>query len=99
MKHYFSPISVVSCSSYLLLIADDTSQQISLDVAYDLRCQSDQLRVTKSTRVYGISHCPINENSVALIISDSRVLLWQLKTIDYEVTIGIACCVFEYIVL
>ena len=68
----------------MFFITDEPNQQYPLDVAYDLRCQSDQLRVTKSTRVYGISHCPVNENSVALVISDSRVLLWQLKTIDYE---------------
>ena len=68
----------------MFCLAEESSPYF-MDLSYDLRCQSDQLRVTKSTRIYGIAHCPINENTVALVISDSRVLLWQLKTIDYEV--------------
>ena len=56
-----------------------------LDVAYDLRCQSDPLRVTKNNRVFAATVCPVAEMSIALVMSDSRVLLWELKTVDYQV--------------
>lgn len=59
---------------------DDTPPNVSLDVAYDLRCQSDPLRVTRHNRVYGSSMCPVSERCVALIMSDSRVIFWELQT-------------------
>ncbi|KAK7498382.1 hypothetical protein BaRGS_00010336, partial [Batillaria attramentaria] len=59
---------------------DDTPPNVSQDVAYDLRCQSDPLRVTRHNRVYGASVCPVSEKSVALIMSDSRVIFWELQT-------------------
>lgn len=59
---------------------DDTPPNVSLDVAYDLRCQSDPLRVTRHNRVYCASLCPVSEKSVALIMSDSRVIFWELQT-------------------
>ncbi|KAK7110591.1 WD repeat-containing protein 11-like [Littorina saxatilis] len=58
---------------------DDTPPNISQDVAYDLRCQSDPLRVTRHNRVYGASLFPVSENNVALIMSDSRVIFWELQ--------------------
>ena len=56
-----------------------------IDCTYDLRCQSDALRVTKNNRVYGIGCCPVTEMKVALILSDSRLLVWEFKTVDYQV--------------
>ncbi|XP_077991912.1 WD repeat-containing protein 11-like isoform X2 [Glandiceps talaboti] len=53
------------------------------DVVYDLRCQSDHLRVTKHVRPFGIYSCPCTERSVALIMNDGRVMIWSLKTTEY----------------
>lgn len=57
-----------------------------LDVTYDLRCQSDPLRVTKNSRVYAITFCPVSEMKAGLVMSDSRLLVLELKTIDYQVS-------------
>ncbi|MEE6486633.1 hypothetical protein FKM82_014655 [Ascaphus truei] len=50
------------------------------EMTYDLRCQCDAIRVTKTVRPYSITCCPINENAAALIISDGRVMIWELKS-------------------
>ncbi|XP_048448926.1 WD repeat-containing protein 11-like [Rhincodon typus] len=50
------------------------------ELTYDLRCQCDAIRVTKTVRPFNMVCCPINENSAALIVSDGRVMLWELKT-------------------
>ena len=74
-------------SSDLHFIADDTPPNVSMDVAYDLRCQSDPLRVTRHNRVYGASLCPASEKKVALIMSDSRVIFWELQTAEILVSV------------
>ncbi|XP_071090050.1 WD repeat-containing protein 11-like isoform X1 [Haliotis cracherodii] len=66
---------------------DDTPPNVSLDVAYDLRCQSDPLRVTRHNRVYGIAASLISERTMALIMSDSRVIFWDLHTMDTPIEI------------
>ncbi|XP_070541595.1 WD repeat-containing protein 11-like isoform X2 [Ptychodera flava] len=53
------------------------------DVIYDLRCQSDHLRVTKHVRPFGIYRCPVTERSCALIMNDGRIMIWSLKTTDH----------------
>ncbi|XP_077868471.1 WD repeat-containing protein 11 [Saccoglossus kowalevskii] len=53
------------------------------DVIYDVRCQSDHLRVTKHVRPFGIYACPCSERQVALIMNDGRVLIWTLKTTEH----------------
>ena len=68
---------------YLLhLITDNLSTKISLDVIYDLRCQTDQLRLTKQSRVCGVAMCPVLENKIALLITDSRLLLWKIQLVE-----------------
>lgn len=46
---------------------------------YDLRSQCDAIRVTKTVRPYRVVICPVNENAAALVVSDGRVMLWELK--------------------
>ncbi|ESP00415.1 hypothetical protein LOTGIDRAFT_140712, partial [Lottia gigantea] len=58
---------------------DDSPPSVSLDVAYELRCQSDPLRITRHQKVFGIMVCPVSESSVALVMSDSRVIFWEMK--------------------
>ncbi|KAH9489673.1 WD repeat-containing protein 11, partial [Bulinus truncatus] len=57
---------------------DDTPTQLSMEVAYDLRCQSDPLRVTRHNKLFCSALCPVTEKMVALIMSDSRVMFWEL---------------------
>ncbi|XP_015672733.1 WD repeat-containing protein 11 [Protobothrops mucrosquamatus] len=50
------------------------------ELIYDLRSQCDAIRVTKTVRPFSMVSCPVNENSVALIVSDGRVMIWELKS-------------------
>ncbi|KAM4703755.1 WD repeat-containing protein 11 [Rhinophrynus dorsalis] len=59
---------------------DEADSDTVPEMIYDLRCQCDAIRVTKTVRPYSITYCPINENSVALIISDGRLMIWELKS-------------------
>ncbi|KAK3729030.1 hypothetical protein RRG08_005403 [Elysia crispata] len=60
---------------------DDTPTQLSMEVAYDLRCQSDPLRVTRHIKLCGAALCSMSEKYIALIMSDSRVMFWELTSI------------------
>ncbi|XP_075072416.1 WD repeat-containing protein 11 [Mixophyes fleayi] len=61
--------------------SEDADSDPVPEMTYDLRCQCDAIRVTKTVRPYSITCNPINENTVALIISDGRVMIWELKSI------------------
>uniref|UniRef100_A0A8C1VJL7 WD repeat-containing protein 11 n=1 Tax=Cyprinus carpio TaxID=7962 RepID=A0A8C1VJL7_CYPCA len=56
-----------------------SSEQNVQELVYDLRSQCDAIRVTKTVRPYRVVICPVNENSAALVVSDGRVMLWELK--------------------
>lgn len=51
----------------------------SVDVIYENKCQSDPLRLSKSSRLFGFMCCPTSERKVALLISDGRIIIWDLK--------------------
>uniref|UniRef100_A0A8C1VET2 WD repeat-containing protein 11 n=1 Tax=Cyprinus carpio TaxID=7962 RepID=A0A8C1VET2_CYPCA len=57
---------------------NETEQNVQ-ELVYDLRSQCDAIRVTKTVRPYRVVICPVNENSAALVVSDGRVMLWELK--------------------
>ncbi|XP_041368583.1 WD repeat-containing protein 11-like [Gigantopelta aegis] len=63
---------------------DDTPPTVSMDVAYDLRSQTDPLRVTRHNRVYGFTVSPVSERTIGLVMSDSRVIFWEMKTVDVK---------------
>ncbi|XP_056326423.1 WD repeat-containing protein 11 [Danio aesculapii] len=54
-------------------------EQNSQELVYDLRSQCDAIRVTKTVRPYRVVICPVNENKAVLVVSDGRVMLWELK--------------------
>lgn len=56
----------------------DPEQSVQ-ELVYDLRSQCDGIRVTKTVRPYRMVICPVNENNAALMVSDGRVMLWELK--------------------
>ncbi|KAL7890450.1 hypothetical protein AOLI_G00027080 [Acnodon oligacanthus] len=58
--------------------AADPEQSVQ-ELVYDLRSQCDAIRVTKTVRPYRAVVCPVNENRAALVVSDGRVMLWELK--------------------
>ncbi|XP_056005072.1 WD repeat-containing protein 11-like [Ostrea edulis] len=61
---------------------DDSPPPVSMDVTYDLRCQSDGMRVTRHSRVSSLACCPVTEKSVALMVTDSRVVFWDMMLVD-----------------
>ena len=71
----------VFCSNCLLLWhVDVTDPDPVQELVYDLRSQCDAIRVTKTVRPFSMVCCPVNENSAALIVSDGRVMIWELKS-------------------
>lgn len=58
--------------------AADPDQNV-YELMYDLRSQCDAIRVTKTVRPYRMVICPVNENNAALMVSDGRAMLWELK--------------------
>lgn len=59
-------------------MASETEQGMQ-ELSYDLRSQCDAIRVTKTVRPYRAVICPVNENRAALVVSDGRIMLWELK--------------------
>lgn len=71
-----------ACFTAVSFPADDTPTQLSMEVAYDLRCQSDPLRVTRHNKLYCSALCPVSEKVISLIMSDSRVMFWELSALQ-----------------
>ena len=65
-------------SLHLSFGLSDPEQSVQ-ELVYDLRSQCDAIRVTKTVRPYRMVICPVNENNAALMVSDGRVMLWELK--------------------
>ncbi|KAF7710966.1 hypothetical protein HF521_009838 [Silurus meridionalis] len=59
-------------------VASEMEQGVQ-ELSYDLRSQCDAIRVTKTVRPYRAVICPVNENRAALVVSDGRIMLWELK--------------------
>lgn len=73
-----APIPCFSrCSLWAVGVADPEPAQ---ELVYDLRSQCDAIRVTKTVRPFSMVCCPVNENAAALIVSDGRVMIWELKS-------------------
>ncbi|XP_059803789.1 WD repeat-containing protein 11 isoform X2 [Hypanus sabinus] len=67
-------------SSLAVPVEEQDPDQPAQELAYDLRCQCDAIRVTKTVRPFSMVCSAVNENSAALIVSDGRVMLWELKS-------------------
>eukprot|EP00118_Oscarella_pearsei_P009065 m.49863 g.49863 ORF g.49863 m.49863 type:complete len:1222 (+) comp34038_c1_seq1:279-3944(+) len=52
--------------------------QRNFDVIYDLRCQSDPLRLSKQNRAVHMCLDPVFEQTISLLLVDGRVLFWRL---------------------
>eukprot|EP00795_Rhopilema_esculentum_P012339 gene12339-2990_t len=66
--------------------------KLAPDIFYDAKCHSDVFRLSRLCRIMGFSVNPANEKEITLVLSDGRVLLWELtcepavKTIDSPTT-------------
>ncbi|CAB4007520.1 WD repeat-containing 11, partial [Paramuricea clavata] len=50
------------------------------DIIYENKCQSDAFRLSKSSYVSGFVACPVTETGVILLVSDGRLLIWNVKS-------------------
>uniref|UniRef100_A0A8B9HAP8 WD repeat-containing protein 11 n=1 Tax=Astyanax mexicanus TaxID=7994 RepID=A0A8B9HAP8_ASTMX len=72
-------ITLRVCRSTTPLSEETDPEQSVQELVYDLRSQCDAIRVTKTVRPYRAVVCPVNENRAALVVSDGRIMLWELK--------------------
>lgn len=49
-----------------------------VDVSYDLHCQSEPFRISKSCVPYCLALCPTSELQAAILTSDGRVMFWHV---------------------
>lgn len=75
MRNVVVYLKYVMCSVVPVIDPEQNVQEL----VYDLRSQCDAIRVTKTVRPYRVVICPVNENSAALVVSDGRIMLWELK--------------------
>ncbi|CAH3181969.1 unnamed protein product [Porites lobata] len=78
----------VAKNPYFVEPSDETTSDAStsVDIIYENKCQSDPLRLSKSSRLFGFMCCPISERKVALLISDGRIIVWELKATRLQTT-------------
>ncbi|XP_033632855.1 WD repeat-containing protein 11-like isoform X3 [Asterias rubens] len=69
--------------NFVGLTGGDSLQSDPHDIIYDLRCQSDPLRVTKHMRAFGLACCMSTERQMGLLMSDGRTLIWSLMTVNH----------------
>lgn len=50
------------------------------DIIYENKCLSDAFRLSKSSYVSGFVVCPVTETKVILLVSDGRLLIWNVKS-------------------
>ena len=46
---------------------------------YESTCSSDGMRITKSQKVFGLAVCPSSELKTAVITSEGKLLIWELR--------------------
>ena len=64
------------------------TNKVSIDISYDPKCHSDVFRLSRLCRIMGFSVNPSNEKEISLILSDGRILLWELTAEPIIKTIG-----------
>ena len=61
---------------------DDVTRRSGSALSYDTKCQSDSVRLTRHVKVSGFAVCPVSEFKVVLLLTDGRLLVWQLIPIE-----------------
>lgn len=54
-----------------------------MDFTYEVRCQSDSLRLLRHSKVFGFASHPNTDTQVALLLSDSRLILLDVMATNY----------------
>ncbi|XP_048744996.2 WD repeat-containing protein 11-like isoform X2 [Ostrea edulis] len=70
--------SQVSTPSTPVLPGCNESGADKSDITYDLIWQSDSVRLSNQSTVYGFGLHPVTEAGAALIFSDGKIILWEL---------------------
>ena len=79
------------------------SSKFPPDIFYDAKCHSDVFRLSRLCRIMCFSVCPRSEKEVSLVLSDGRLLFWeiasepQVKTLDYTTEEDSSLCLAEMI--
>ena len=60
-------------------------QYVAMEMNYDLCCQSDPLRLLRNSKVFTSVYNPTTEKTVAILLSDSRLILWDVLSRDVKV--------------
>ncbi|XP_036402686.1 WD repeat-containing protein 11 [Megalops cyprinoides] len=81
-------ITLRLCRSTSASPDESDPEQSAQELVYDLRSQCDAIRVTKTVRPYRVVICPVSENNAALVVSDGRVMLWELKAHTAKPTVN-----------
>jgi hypothetical protein len=64
---------------------DDIFDNLEKSFAYNLFIQSDSIRLSKNSQVFGFSVCPVAQKKFAIILSDGRLLQYELiKKLNYQ---------------
>ena len=57
---------------------DDIFDNLEKSFTYNLFIQSDPIRLSKNSQVFGFSVCPVAQKKFAIILSDGRLLKYEL---------------------
>ena len=60
-------------------------EYVAMEMNYDLCCQSDALRLLRNSKVFTSVHNPVTEKTVAILLSDSRLILWDVLSREIKV--------------
>eukprot|EP00794_Sanderia_malayensis_P005451 gene5450-6133_t len=73
------------------------SNKVIADIIYDAKSHSDVFRLSRLCRIMGFCLNPISEKEMAIVLSDGRVLFWQivlepvLKTATFDPNTAFDC--------
>ena len=77
-------------------------EKIDSNLNYQLCAHTDQMRLSKNTKVYGFSVCPTTQKNIVALLNDGRVL--RFKTIkkvssqvknDFEISTSVIFYIFK----
>lgn len=67
----------------LMFSEKQVSDKKIMDLTYEVRCQSDSMRLLRHSKVFGFTFQPITEKQVSLLLSDSRVIILDVMATKY----------------
>ncbi len=60
-------------------------EKVQSNFLYSLLVQSDMIRLSKNTKVFGFSVCPVSQKYATILLNDGRVLKYELmKKVKYN---------------